>query len=306
MKRKHAPGMNIPVIPANYVKPKEYPNPITGEMNPLDLDNPEPEIYAGVSHWDYLKINAVSRSLLSRFDEAVEYVHAPQEPPSESMIFGTAYHAFVLDRDYFSERFVEGPRYRRSNDEKKLYRDLVEKHGGPEYIYRSSDLEKMEAMYDVLTKYPKSHVLLTNDNPTELTVIFRHPTTGLMCKIRIDKCIVSSPNGWVIDLKTSKSVDPNKFAWSVKDYKYDLQAGFYILGCQLTEGLRHVNQFAIVAQEKKESQAYRVKSFNMHEKIGPFMVESERMLIDYKAWIDSNMPRPDDMEVIRDYSNNPF
>ena len=73
-----------------------YLNPVTGDMNPLDLENPEPGIYEGVSHRDYLHIRAVSRSSLYSFAKSPEDYLYPNYETTEPMIVGTQYHAYLL------------------------------------------------------------------------------------------------------------------------------------------------------------------------------------------------------------------
>lgn len=275
---------------------KEYLNPITGEMNPLDLAYPNPGIYAGVSHAYYLAIDAVSRSDLKNFRDAPERYKSGESRTSDALIFGTQYHAFMFEPEHFEKRFVLGD-VTASGVRGKAFKEQQEEHGA-EYVYRPKDLEKIEAMYEALKQYPKSLAVLRNPNPKELTVVAHHAESGLTIKCKIDILIVEA--GWIVDLKTTRDADPDKFKWSVRDYGYDLQSGFYVMCCQALPELSHVQDFAIIAQEKEPP--YIVRRFNMAEHISDGIIESNRLLAELDSWLRTGRPLNDDMHQVHKYS----
>ena len=274
----------------------KYLNPITGEMNTLNLENPEPGIYAKVSHEDYLAIKAESRSGIANFREAPEKYLKPSTSISDAMTLGTQYHAYVFEPQSFKDRFVCGD-VTEKGIRGKAFRAQQEEHG-IEYVYRPKDLEQIEAMYEALSKYKKAHSILANENPKELTVIFHHAESDLICKVKID--ILINDAGWIIDLKTTRDARRDKFKWSIRDYNYDLQSGFYVMACQATKGLEHVNNFAIVAQEKEYP--YMVRSYRMDEHINDGIVESNRLLVELANWKRDGYPLPDGMDMMEKYS----
>ena len=276
----------------------KYLNPLTGEMNTLDLENPMPGIYAGVSQEDYLKIRAVSRTTIKHFRDSKEKILFPEDKETDAMIFGTQYHAYIFEFDAFSAHFREGPEFKRSNADKEAYADLCEKMGGARYVYRPSHLEKIQAMREALRRYPKIDALLTNDHPKELTIVFYHEASELMCKKR-DDVLVMDP-GWSIDLKTTKDPEWDSFRWDIPRFGYDLQAGFYVLGNSLTPGLEHAEKFAIVAQSKEHP--FTARSWRMDVFIQDSVAESNRLLLEFAEWRDAGMPLDDEMGVAKNYS----
>jgi hypothetical protein len=165
-------------------------------------------------------------------------------------------------------------------------------------VYKPDDLVKIEEMYEALMKYPKAHSILSNDNPKELMVVFFHEYSGLICKLKIDIIVMGA--GWIIDLKTTKNARREKFRWSIRDYAYDLQAGFYVMGCQATPGLEKVANFAIVAQEKESP--YMVRTFRMDEYIADGIVDSNSLLCELADWQAAGCILPDNIEQMSKYN----
>lgn len=277
---------------------KTYLNPVTGEYHPLDIENPAPGIYQGVSHADYLKTNAVSRSSLSKFKESPESYVYSQIESSDAMVFGTQFHVFLMQPDEFYSDFVEGPEYARSNADKELRRELQSKHG-IDHVYRPSSLQTFKEMRQFLIEnYPTAAKILLHKVSNELVVIARHPDTGLLLKIKIDAPNIEA--GWIIDLKTTECALWEKFRFSITNYNYDLQSGFYPLVCSLTHGLEHMQHFEIIAQEKK--MPYRVRMYNMHEYVNSNIIESNNILNEFNEWIQSGKKFPDRMILAPNYS----
>lgn len=276
---------------------KEYLNPITGEYNTLDIQNPAPGIYAGVDHEDYLAIPAISRSLLKKFRQAPEdVIYAAEDPNKEHFIFGSQYHAYVFEPDKFEERYIKGT-VTDSGRIGKAFKEEREKYGA-NYVYKPQWLQAYKDMYEMLLKYPKVPKILFSNNPKELTVIAKHTYTGRLLKVKID--ILMFEAGWVVDLKTMASVDEKHVFYSIPRFGYDLQSGFYPYVCQLTPGLEHVNNFAMICQEKKHP--YKVRSKKMHEYVGEFVVESNTLITQYDQWDRAGRPLSDDMETVPNYS----
>jgi len=255
----------------------------------LDLDRPEPGIYFGISIFDYFAIKAVSQSSLKKWKEAPEmYLHEEDRTPAT--IFGHQYHAFVLETDSFYERYCAGPQERRSKTDKEHYQKLCDSHGGPEYVYRPKEFAEMDEMCRTLiTSYPRIATLLDNDQPGELTLVWRDDETGLLCKARIDKAHLELD--WLIDLKTTADALKAAFRRSIFKYGYDKQAAFYLRGAyQLEIPCRN---FAIVAQEKKPP--YLVRSYQISQSV----IENadwtiSEMLTGFKEW-QTHLNLPDEV-----------
>ena len=126
---------------------------LDGEVVTIDLHDPDPGVYVGLSHWDYIVINAVSRSDLKNFRDAPEKFRSRSRELTPSLIFGTQYHAYILENDTFKDRFVMYDGRRDMRIEK--YSSLVDEWGA-EYIYKPKDLATLKAMRSSLMDYRKA------------------------------------------------------------------------------------------------------------------------------------------------------
>ncbi|USZ80567.1 exodeoxyribonuclease VIII [Serratia phage MQ-4] len=81
----------------------------------------------------------------------------------------------------------------------------------------------------------------------EQSVYWTDPLTGELCRCR--------PDWWrddniVVDLKTTENAGPDGFAKSIANFRYDVQAAFYLDGIEAATGKRP-RGFVFVAVEKK-------------------------------------------------------
>lgn len=276
----------------------KYLNPVIGTMHELNMENPEPGIYQGVLHQDYLSINAVSRSSLFDFSKSPEAYLYGNDETTEAMTIGTQYHTFLLQPDEWETEFVEGPEYARSKADKEMRLALQSEHG-LDNVYRPSTLKQFHAMKEALKNYPKAEAVLLHESEREMVVIGFHEESGLMCKIKIDSPKIDA--GWMIDLKTSgEHPYADVFYYSAKKYGYLMQAGFYALVCSLVPGLGHMTNFEIIAQGKKPP--YVVRQYNMEQFVSQWIIESNRLLCEFKKWLDEGSKLPDGMTSLTNYS----
>lgn len=95
--------------------------------------------------------------------------------------------------------------------------------------------------------HPKADWLLS-DGYAELSIIARCPTTGMLLKVRFDWLRYDAI---AVDLKTTLTTNPTKFAYQVRDLRYDLQQVFYCYVANLA-GVP-VKHFCFVATEYKDA-----------------------------------------------------
>jgi len=262
----------------------------------LDVENPEPGIYVDVPIQQYVATKALSRSDVGKYRKHPAYYGVVKEA-TEAMIFGSQYHAFLLEPELFETYYHQGPKEKRSKADKEWYADLVEKYS-KERIYRPQELELMNEMHEALKKkFIESYALLMSSPIFELTVVFWDPEYEMLFKMRID-----SPNfeiGAIVDLKTYTFAD-FKLPRAVKeysleiqreiyiqryvlDYDIDLQEEIYLRGCRFTPGLEELTRFIGVFQMK--SDIYFADYFDLVEFRGKAQIDLQRLLPEMKAFI---------------------
>jgi hypothetical protein len=66
------------------------------------------------------------------------------------------------------------------------------------------------------------------EGPTELTIVWREPTTGVLCRVRLDKLGFLPDGGIAVpDLKTGRAVSPAAFSKVMLERRYHVQAALY-------------------------------------------------------------------------------
>lgn len=115
--------------------------------------------------------------------------------------------------------------------------------------------DQLHAMRDAVHNHPAAHALLTGvPGEAEKSVYWIDPTTGVLCRCR--------PDWWrdddvLVDVKTTDDASPEGFAKSMANWRYDVQAPYYMDGVKLATG-RDVKAFVFIAVEKKPPYAVGV------------------------------------------------
>lgn len=108
--------------------------------------------------------------------------------------------------------------------------------------------EQLHAMASAVHSHPAAGALLTSvPGEAEKSVYWIDAATGVLCRCR--------PDWWrddnvIVDLKTTEDASPEGFAKSMANYRYDVQAAYYLDGIQQATGKRP-KAFVFIAVEKK-------------------------------------------------------
>lgn len=108
--------------------------------------------------------------------------------------------------------------------------------------------EQLHGMASAVHNHPAAGALLTSvPGAAEKSVYWIDPTTGVLCRCR--------PDWWrddnlIVDLKTTEDASPEGFAKSIANWRYDVQAAYYLDGIQQATGKRP-KAFVFIAVEKK-------------------------------------------------------
>ncbi len=185
------------------------------------------------------------------------WVETPDRPADESpaLAFGRAVHAAVLEFDRFREQYVIEPAWgdRRRKAERDRYRAWKAQANGREPI-SGEDFLHVAGIVKSLHEHPLIGRLLAAEYVAEATVEWIDPETGLPCKCRPDWWARGGMN-LMVDVKTTQVADAGRFAWSCRDYGYDLQVAHYTAGA---EAVGERCDFIFAAVEKEPPYAVAV------------------------------------------------
>lgn len=213
----------------------------------------QPGVYQGVPNETYHAGPGVSKSGLWEIHTKSPY-HFQFAPREEKNFFdlGEAGHIAVLEPETLEARVYRGPDDRRGNkwtDAQEFCR--IEN----KVCLTAKDFDKALMIRDTIHANATLNALITGSAAqVEASGYWIDPVTGVLCRCRPD--LYRPDLKIVIDLKTTTSAHPEKFARSVIDYGYHAQEAFY------TDGQRACGQavdgFLFLAVEKTDPFAFGI------------------------------------------------
>jgi hypothetical protein len=187
-----------------------------------------------MSYAAYDSIDAVRWSTLkSMADSPLAYRHRLETPRADSaaMLFGRACHAAVLEPLALADSVTVFDGARRGG----VWTEFAEANAGRDILTRP-EWERVLAVQEAVTGHPVAAALLAGAGENELTVQWTDPDTSIACKARLDR-LVTKPKPLIVDLKTTRSLDPRRWAGTVADLRYVSQLGLYRDGVGIARGL---------------------------------------------------------------------
>lgn len=101
---------------------------------------------------------------------------------------------------------------------------------GGRSVIDSGDLALAQAMRDAVMAHPMAGKLFAaGSGEAELSAYWQDPETGLTCRCRPDWW---RTDGVLVDLKTAEDASPEGFEKSILNYRYHVQAAFYLDGAR--------------------------------------------------------------------------
>ena len=205
---------------------------------------------------EYHSNPAVSKSRLAKIGVCPEYykwaLDNPQ-PKTDELIFGSAFHKWVLEKDDFYNEFIVVPKIaRRSAADKaeyKRYEDEALATG--KQMINDEAFGVIQAMESALQKNPATKALLKGNH--ENSIYFTDDFSGIDCKCRPDNFRQIKDRIVCVDLKTCADSSPFACQTAIVKYGYDLQTYMYCLGLSKEFNIPIENvDFVFLFIEKKE------------------------------------------------------
>jgi exodeoxyribonuclease VIII len=169
---------------------------------------------------------------------------APQKE-TEALIAGRVIHSFILEPHKVADEYCILPELNmRTNDGKAQYQQFLADNQGrmPIDIGLYDNAQRIK---DAVYKNQAAAELL-RIGVAERTILFQHPESGAMCKCRPDW---ETPDGFIVDIKSTEDASPEAFARSAFKYRYHVQSAFYSDGFVYDKGYSPEG-FVFIAVEK--------------------------------------------------------
>lgn len=213
---------------------------------------------------DYHRHAAVSKSHLDQVARSpLHYWARYLDPnrvdpePTPAMAIGLAVHTHVLELDQWDARYVTAPEgIDRRTKAGKAEWDAFTTAATGRTVLANADAELVMRMGHAVYRHPAAVMLLKQlPGKAETTHMWTDEATGLQCKCRPDW--LTDDGSLIIDLKTTEDASPKGFQKSVANWRYHVQAAWYLDGLEHATGTRP-EQFIFICVEKKAPHAVAV------------------------------------------------
>jgi len=175
--------------------------------------------------------------------------------PTAAMAIGSAVHTHVLELDQWDARYVSAPDGidRRTKMGKAEWEAFTTAATG-RTVLPKADADLVMRMAHSVFSHPAAAMLLALPGKAETTHMWTDEATGLQCKCRPDW--LTDDGRLLVDLKTTEDASMG-FARSIAQWRYHVQAAWYLDGVEQSTGTRP-EQFLFICVEKKAPYAVAV------------------------------------------------
>ncbi len=165
---------------------------------------------------------------------------------TSAMRLGSAVHCAVLEPGAFENRYVQMPKHidRSTKAGKDKYAEFLAAHDG-KHILGVEDMDLCLSVADAVRSHPRAAALLSAGQP-EVSALWSDDEFSVRCRARFDWI---TPDGLLLDLKTTADASQRGFAKSCANFRYHVQAAWYLDGYQAATGDLPLG-FVFIAVEK--------------------------------------------------------
>lgn len=214
---------------------------------------------------DYHQHPAISKSHLDAINVSPlhywsRYVDPNRAPvvPTPAMEFGSAVHMAVLEPELFEQSYRQAPALNRTTKAGK--EAWAEAASEGHQLLKPEEWERISAMRQRILAHSAANKALNAPGQAESTFIAQDPSTGLQVKCRPDYL---TECGWVVDLKTTQDASIKGFQRTIANYRYHVQAAFYLSVLRAADIIRPKG-FIFIAVEKTYPYAVQLFKCSQH------------------------------------------
>ncbi|MBP6151871.1 MAG: PD-(D/E)XK nuclease-like domain-containing protein [Candidatus Methylopumilus sp.] len=173
---------------------------------------------------EYKAIDALSKHQLDDINISIAYWQHRKTvgiKPSNSMLFGSAFHDFVLLPEQAGKLWVVSPKFDLRKKEDKEAKAEFEKTANGREVIDFEAMDRIRCMSDALFSHPTASELLYKTT-NEVSAVKEYE--GYKFKSRADILGVD----YIADLKTTSAMSFQEFKYEFFKYRYDVQAAAYL------------------------------------------------------------------------------
>lgn len=189
---------------------------------------------------EFLKVRPLSYSSLKAFRKSplhyIQYVTKPKLD-SDAFALGSAIDILTLQPELFNAKFLvtDKPEQRSNAGKSEWQNILIEAANKKLKIITPDQLRTAKICVESLMSTNESRIIIEGKKKVQVKLSWTDKGTTLPLVGYVDfetKCWGSD---FVVDLKSTKSADPNDFHRDIFKYGYDLQNGTYMAGYHKTQ-----------------------------------------------------------------------
>jgi exodeoxyribonuclease VIII len=188
------------------------------------------------------KTDYISKSLLDMIHKSPAhykaYIEGEKQEPTAAMIFGSLVHGVVFDQNNYA--VLPENLDRRTKEGKAVYDMFMFANKGTELIVTQDQYEHALNIKNAVHNHEKASLLL-QQGQAEMSVFGKIENFDAKCRVDF----LNTKHNVIVDLKTTNSAAPDEFAKSVWNYRYHVQAAFYL-------DLTKAERFFFIAVDKEK------------------------------------------------------
>lgn len=207
-----------------------------------------------ISDKQYREVNALSKSALDDFHTSPKTYHLyhilkKEKKETEAILFGRALHSALLEPELYQKEYIDDSEMqgiaKRSKADKAAWEEF-ELRNKDKIILKASDANKILEITQAVKNHKAANNILEKSQKTEISAFWTQPDYQIPCKAKYDLLFNDDT---IIDFKTTTASTPNAFGKSIINYRYHVQAAFYLDGLAEITG-KPAKNFYIIACEK--------------------------------------------------------
>lgn len=200
------------------------------------LDGPPLGWWDVSNNYYHADTTALSHSSLEVFRESVRLYYGqfvtgkiPRRSASSSMAFGSAVHAYLLERHRFTDLVAVKPEgLNRRSKVGNAATDAFEAEHAGKAIIDHDDMPLVERIGEAVAANLEATRLLTAKGRNECAYRWQDRATGVLLKFKTDRLLEEAPD--IVDIKTTRDPSPEAFMRDVYNFGYHRAAALYCDG----------------------------------------------------------------------------
>lgn len=203
-----------------------------------------------LSNEQYHASAGISKSGLDLIDRSPSHFKAKSFESTRAMEIGSAIHCAILEPEIFGQEYaVIDCEDRRS----AIYKAACKERAGSNVLTQAEG-DRISGMHDAVYSCEPARIIMDLPGRNELSVYAKDPETGVLVKCRFDRLLDC---GIAADLKKTQDARPDAFTRAIDNYRYYVQAAFYMDVYQWATG-EALQAFKFIAIEEAAPHGCRV------------------------------------------------